>query len=151
MLDIIKFNWVTLAALSAILFGLGDYIVVFSEQRKMDVITLYITYTVLIGLVNLIYLVFFHKNAKDVLKFGSTEWAIVAGLCVCYFLAYMLHFVALQKAPNPGYANALVMFHVVILTALSVIYLKKPVNLPSVIGIALMFVGGWLLTVYAGA
>jgi drug/metabolite transporter (DMT)-like permease len=142
--------WVLLAITSAILFGLGDFLVVYSEQQKMDVITLYVTYTIIIGLINLIYLIFFRKSMlSQVQKFTRNEWAIVAGLCVMYFLAYMLHFVAIQQASNPGYANALVMFHVIVLTALSYWFLSKPVNMKALIGVGFVFVGGWLITLFS--
>lgn len=139
--------WVWLAIASAVFFGLGDYLVVYSEQRKMNVITLYVTYTILIGLANLVYLLWFRKNGvRDVVSFTKEQWLIVVGLCVLYFFAYMMHFVSIQRATNPGYANALVMFHVVVLTMLSYWFLGKPLNAKAVGGIALIFIGGWLVT-----
>lgn len=142
-------SWIYLSIVSAILFGLGDFIVVYSA-KKMNVLTLYVTYTILIGLINLIYLLFFHQNGvSQIRSFGSTEWMIVAGLCLMYFFAYMSHFYAIQQATNPGYANALVMFHVVVLTALSYFFLAKPVNPKALIGVGLIFVGGWLVTLFS--
>jgi len=143
-------DWVLMAIVSAIFFGLGDFIVVFSEDRRMNVITLYITYTIMIGFLNLLYLIVFKKDAiKDIYEFGYIQWSIVFGLCFFYFLAYMLHFVAIQKASNPGYANALVMFHVIVLTMLSYYILSKPLNSATITGIGLIFVGGYLVTLYS--
>lgn len=143
-------NWVLLAIIAAVLFGLGDFIVVYSEVQKMDVITLYITYTILIGLINLIYLLFFRRSSfNQIRKFNSKEWLIVIGLCLMYFFAYMSHFVAIQQATNPGYANALVMFHVIVLTGLSYYFLAKPVNPKALFGVGLIFIGGWLVTLFA--
>jgi uncharacterized membrane protein len=135
-------GWAHIAMISAILFGLGDFIVVYSEKNKTDVVTLYITYTIVIGLLNLIYLLVFKKDSvPHIMNFNRNEWMIVAGLCVTYLFAYLLHFVAIQKATNPGYANALVMFHVVVLTLLSWWFLAKPISAQAVIGIGLIFVG----------
>lgn len=137
-------TWAWLSIISAVLFGLGDYIVVFSEQSRMNIITLYATYTILIGLVSFIYLVWFRKNGvKDVLAFRGKEWMIVAGLSLMYFFAYILHFIAIQIATNPGYANALVMFHVLVLTMLSYFFLSKPLSMKSLAGILLMFIGAY--------
>ena len=140
-------NWIYLAAISAVLFGLGDFVVVYSEEKKMNVLTLYITYTIIIGLLNLAYLIFFKKDSlKQILSFNMNDWTIIALLCFFYLFAYMLHFVAIQSASNPGYANALVMFHVVVLTLMSYYYLDKPLNKYSVLGIGLMFIGGYFVT-----
>lgn len=144
------YRWVLLAALSALFFGLGDFIVVTSENLKMDVVTLYMTYTILIGLLNLLYLVLFRNWSIQAIKeFSSKQWWIVFGLCFFYFFAYMMHFVAIQEATNPGYANALIMLHLVILTLLSWYYLSKPLNSMTVMGIILIFIGGFFVTVYA--
>src|SRR6187551_989689 len=94
-------NWIFLAVVSAVFFGLGDFIVVYSEHLKMNVVTLYVTYTVMIGLLNLLYLLFIRTDSiSEILQFTSVDWSIVVGLCFFYFLAYLLHFVALQKAEN---------------------------------------------------
>jgi len=139
-------NWAKLAIASAILFGLGDFLVVYSEGKKMDVVTLYITYTIIIGLLNLLYLLLFKKDSvSQILSFRFNEWTIVAGLCLTYLFAYLLHFIAIQKASNPGYANALVMFHVAVLTILSYLFLAKPLGVTAVMGIVLIFIGGALV------
>lgn len=139
--------WIGLAAISAIAFGLGDFIVVYSESKKIDVVTLYILYTILIGLMNLAYVILFRRETlRKISSFDVSKWMIVVGLCVTYLIAYLLHFVAIQQATNPGYANALVMFHVVVLTLLSYWFLSKPLGTQSVIGIALMFIGGLFIT-----
>lgn len=147
MLDIK--GWVIMAGVSAILFGLGDFIVVYSDTKKMDVVTLYVTYTILIGLLNLIYLLIKRDGVKTIMGFGGGDWKIVVGLCVTYFAAYLLHFIAIQRASNPGYANALVMFHVVVLTLLSYYLLAKPLNAKAVIGMVLIFIGSGLVTLYS--
>ena len=143
-------KWVLLAIAAAVLFGLGDFIVVYSEKQNMDVITLYVTYTILIGVINLIYLLGFHKNGVETIKkFDFSDWSVVGLLCVTYFFAYIMHFIAIQTATNPGYANALVMFHVVVLTGLSTLVLGKPLSKEALGGIALMFVGGYFVTTHS--
>jgi drug/metabolite transporter (DMT)-like permease len=144
------YRWILLAAFSAIFFGLGDFIVVASENQKMDVVTLYITYTILIGLLNLIYLVLFRQWSIGAIKnFTTNQWLIVLGLCFFYFFAYMMHFIAIQEATNPGYANALIMFHLVLLTTLSWYFLNKPLNKLAGLGVAFMFFGGYFVTMYS--
>jgi uncharacterized membrane protein len=151
MIDITKMNWVFLAAFAAFTFGLGDFIVVLSEQKKMDVVTLYFTYTVVVGILSGIYLFLIKKNGlNQVINFSSTEWLIVASFSALYFFAYLAHFVALQRAPNPGYANTLVMFHVVILTLFAYYYLDKPLNWITVLGMIITCIGAYLVTMYAG-
>lgn len=142
--------WVGLAILSAILFGLADFIVVLSERKSMDVISLYFTYSIIVGLVSLVFVLLFKKSViEETIKYNRTQWSLVLGMCFLYFIAYILHFIALQKAPNPGYANALIMFHVIVLTLLSCYFLSKPINNLTIFGIAMMFVGGYFVTLYA--
>ena len=151
VVNILKYNWAALAAFSAITFGLGDFIVVLSEQKKMDVITLYAVYTIVVGIFSAIYLTMFRSGAiKQVLNFSSVEWLIVGTFSILYFVAYLSHFVAIQKAPNPGYANALIMFHVVILTLLAYYFLNKPLNSMTILGISVTFVGAYIVTQYSG-
>lgn len=142
-------DWVLMAMVSAIFFGIGDFLVVYSESKKMDVITLYVTYTILIGLLNVLYLLYRKDAISDIYNFGKVQWSLVLGMCFFYFIAYMLHFVAIQRATNPGYANALVMFHVIVLTMLSYYLLSKPLNSKTMMGIGLIFVGGYLVTLYS--
>ena len=143
-------NWIFLALFSALMFGLGDFFVVWSGDKKMDVITLYILYTIIIGIINLIYLIFFRSDSiPSIYKYTQTEWIIVALFCITYLLAYLLHFIAIQKAANPGYASALVMFHVLVLTGLSYWVLSKPLNKYTGLGIILTLGGAFLVTNYS--
>lgn len=143
-------NWVFLSSFAAITFGLGDFIVVLSEEKKMDVFTLYMTYSVVVGILSLIIMVAVEKDSiKQVINFSKIEWGIVFAFSFLYFFAYMSHFKALQKAPNPGYSNALIMFHVVILTLFSYVFLKKPLNWKTSVGIAITFFGAYIVTVNA--
>jgi len=143
-------NWVFLSAFAAITFGLGDFIVVLSEQMKMDVFTLYMTYTIVVGFLSLLYMVTMQKDSvQQITNFSNIEWTIVSAFSILYFFAYMSHFKALQEAPNPGYSNALIMFHVAILTLLSYFFLSKPLNWKTVVGILITFIGAYIVTKYA--
>lgn len=116
----------------------------------MNVITLYVTYTILIGLLNLVYLLGFNtKGLKEIKRFTHADWTVVGLLCVTYFVAYISHFIAIQSATNPGYANALVMFHVVVLITLSTYFLNKPLNTKAMYGIVIMFIGSYLVVTNA--
>lgn len=143
-------NWVFLSSFAAITFGLGDFIVVLSEEKKMDVFTLYMTYSIVVGILSLILMVAVEKNSiNQIINFSKTEWGIVFAFSFLYFFAYMSHFKALQKAPNPGYSNTLIMFHVVILTLFSYVFLKKPLNWKTSVGIAITFIGAYIVTTNA--
>ena len=145
-------TWVYLAIAAAILFGLGDFIVVYSEKENMNIITLYALYTISIGILNLLYLTFVSKDAINTIKkFKFNDWSVVFALCLTYFFAYILHFIAIQTATNPGYANALVMFHVVVLTGLSTLLLDKPLSSRATIGIGIMFIGAYFVSVNRGS
>lgn len=146
----ITYNWIFLSTFAAITFGLGDFIVVLSEEKKMDVFTLYMTYTVVVGVVSLLYMLIMDKESVTrVANFSGIEWGIVGAFSFLYFFAYMSHFKALQEAPNPGYSNALIMFHVVVLTLLSYYFLNKPLNWKTSVGIVITFIGAYIVTQYA--
>ena len=143
-------NWVFLSAFAAITFGIGDFIVVLSEQKNMDVFTLYMAYNIIVGMFCLLYMLLLHENSvNDIIGFNNNEWIIVLLFSTFYFVAYMSHFKALQEAPNPGYSNSLIMFHVVILTLLSYYFLMKPLNMMTIFGMLVTFVGAYIVTVYA--
>ena len=143
-------NWIFLSAFAAITFGIGDFIVVLSEQKNMDVFSLYMAYNILVGFLCLIYLLSMEKNSfNQIINFSNNEWLIVFAFSLFYFVAYMSHFKALQKAPNPGYSNTLIMFHVVILTLLSYYFINKPLNWKTVVGILVTFIGAYIVTVNA--
>jgi drug/metabolite transporter (DMT)-like permease len=143
-------NWIFLSGFAAITFGIGDFIVVLSEQKNMDVFTLYMTYNILVGLLSFVYLFVMERNSFDqIINFSNIEWLIVFAFSFFYFFAYMSHFRALQKAPNPGYSNTLIMFHVVVLTLLSYYFINKPLNWKTVVGILVTFIGAYIVTVNA--
>lgn len=148
-MDIVQ-NWVFLSAFAAITFGLGDFIVVLSGEKKMDVFTLYMAYMILVGILSFLILTVIKNDAMDqIINFTKNEWYIVFAFSFLYFFAYMAHFRALQKAPNPGYSNALIMFHVVILTLFSYYFLKKPLNSLTVLGIIITLIGVYMVINYA--
>ena len=144
-------NWIFLASFAAITFGLGDFIVVLSGEKNMDIFNLYMAYNIIVGLVSLVFLYLVKRDSFNKIKnFSGFEWLIVLSFSILYYSAYMSHFIALQKAPNPGYSNALIMFHVVILTLLSVVFLNKPLNWLTTLGIGISFVGAYMVILYSG-
>jgi drug/metabolite transporter (DMT)-like permease len=139
-------DWVFLSAFAAITFGLGDFIVVLSGEKRMDVFTLYMTYMILVGILSFLILMMVKNDSLTQIKnFTKNEWIIVLCFSFLYFVAYLSHFNALQKAPNPGYSNVLIMFHVVVLTLLSYYFLNKPLNLMAVLGILITFIGVYMV------
>ncbi len=143
-------NWIYLSLLSALLFGLGDFTVVYSNKYKMDVVNLYIVYTIIVGLINLLFVLFRKPDVINAVKeFNQMEWIVVGIFCFTYLFAYLTHFIAIQKASNPGYASALVMFHVVVLTVLSYFFLNKPINSYTIFGMILTIIGALLVTTYS--
>jgi drug/metabolite transporter (DMT)-like permease len=144
-------TWIILSGLAAITFGLGDFIVVLSGKKIMDIVLMYIVYCIIIGILNLIYLMGIRTNGiNDILKFGYIEWIAILLFSGLYFIAYLTHFMALTRAPNAGLANALVMFHVVILTFLAYVVLNQPLNWQTLVGIIITFIGATIITLYSG-
>ena len=143
-------NWIFLSIFAAITFGLGDFIVVLSEKRKMDTFLLYIMYTIVVGIFSMLF-VLGNKNTlmPQIKNFDSYHWGVIFLFSIFYFAAYMTHFKALRIAPNPGYSNALIMFHVIILTLMSYFYLNKPLNIRTVIGIIITMIGSYIIIVNA--
>lgn len=139
-------SWIWLAAISAVLFGVGDFFVVQTE-KSADVLGVFAAYSVLIGVAGVVLLATRPKLLAQLRKnVGFSTIALIAAL---HFVAYLMHFIAIQGASNPGYANALVMFHVAVLAVLSWWLLKKPLNAKGVAGIALMFVGASVIVRYS--
>lgn len=141
-------NWVFLSAFAALTFGIGDFIVVLSEEFGMDVFTLYMAYNIIVGLLCFLYIIIF-GGSETIINFNNREWVIVLMFSLFYFVAYLSHFQALQRAPNPGYSNALIMFHVVILTLLSYYILSRPLNKMTILGIIIAFIGSYIVTLNA--
>lgn len=135
-------SWVFAATLSAILFGIGDFFVVRTEQ-KADVLTVFAAYSFLIGLGSLMVLINQKGSVQSLLS--NVGLGTLALIAVLHFFAYLFHFYAIQQATNPGYANALVMFHVVVLAGLSWWFLGKPLSAIGVFGVLLMFAGAYVI------
>lgn len=145
-----SYNWILLSGLAALSFGVGDFVAVFTGHRDINIILLFTVYCVIIGVVNAIYLLFFRTDAmQQITNFDSTEWFLIIAFSGLYYFAYITHFVALNTAPNAGLANALVMFHVVILTLLAYFVLMQSLNWQTVLGIIITFIGAALITVYS--
>ena len=143
-------NWIFLSIFSAIVFALGDFIVVVSEKEGLNVHMLYSAYMISIGLISLIYILFFQEEGiSKVQNLSYRSWLLIIAFSALYFLAYISHLQGIQRAPNPGYSNALVMFHVIILTVLSYVFLNKPLNWKTSVGIFLMFVGAFVITTFS--
>ncbi len=141
-------SWIIYALISAFSFAIGDVIVV-KGSSNTDPYTLFIVYTIIMGLCCLIYFMLHPYNREIINKFGMSNWNIVILISIMYLIAYTTHFKALSTAPNPGYANSLVMFHVILLSLGSYYFLHKPLNMYTIIGIIMMFIGGILVTVYS--
>jgi EamA-like transporter family len=139
-------NWIFLSVFAAIIFALGDFVVV-GANGYMDIKILYVAFIICTGLVSLIYILMHHKDLFGKLRseMSYKHWALMLGFCFIYFFGYLSHLQAIQIAPNPGYSNALVMLHIAILTVLSYMYLGKPVNSKAIYGIGIMFIGAYTL------
>lgn len=142
-------NWITLSVLSAVTFALGDLVVVKSSIEHIGVTVMFIIYTILVGIINFIYLFYNYSTYQNhINSLTYNQWSLIILMSIFYIIAYLSHFMGLQKAPNPGYSNALVMFHVAILTLLSYFLYNKPLNRYGIIGILLMMIGGYMISVY---
>jgi drug/metabolite transporter (DMT)-like permease len=142
-------NWIASAAISALTFAIGDFLVVKSQVEHLGAIPLFLSYTVLMGVIGAAILFLSRDYYETVAGFDSHHWIVILGVAVLFLVAYYTHFLALGQAPNPGYANALVMFHVALLSAISYFALGKPLNRETVFGIALMFAGSYFVIMYS--
>lgn len=140
-------NWIIIALISAITFALGDAVVVKSGLENGDGgIPLFIAYTILMGGLCLVYLLVYPEKIEEIYKYRFQSILVITLL---FLVAYYCHYLSLTTSPNPGYANALVMFHVAILSLIGYFYLGKPLNKKTISGIILMFIGAYLVVVYS--
>jgi len=138
-------SWVLASALAAVLFGLGDFLVVKTEQQATS-LAVFLAYSIIIGLGSALILSFRKDKTKLLGKLvNDVGLKTLFSIAALHFLAYNLHFYAIQKAKNPGYANALVMFHVAVLALLSWWFLGRPLSFGGVIGVVTMFVGAFII------
>lgn len=143
-------NWITLSVLSAITFAFGDLVVVKSSIEHIGVTVMFIMYTIVVGIINFLYILYNYSTYQNhIYSLTFNQWSLILLMSLFYIIAYLSHFMGLQIAPNPGYSNALVMFHVAILTILSYLLYNKPLNLYGIIGIVFMMIGGYMISVYS--
>lgn len=135
-------NWIYLASLSALLFGIGDFLVV-TQERNVSVIALFAGYSAVIGILGSLLLSFIPD--VDLKKLYNIDPKIFILISVLHFIAYLAHFGAIQQAKNPGYANSLVMFHVIVLALLSYWLLNKELTIEGIFGMLLMFAGAFII------
>lgn len=115
-------------------------------ENKSDALPIFLTYSIIIGIASLVIVLARKDLAAKVSKlFDQVGLKTLLAIAALHFLAYVFHFHAIQKAINPGYANALIMFHVAVLTLLSWKFLNKPLSTRGVLGIAIMFVGAFVI------
>lgn len=131
-------SWPALAAIAGLLFGVGDFLVVKTE-KKASALSVFAAYSVAIGAASAMILMNQPKETQNIT--ANVGWGMIMIIAALHFVAYLTHFMSIQRASNPGYANAIVMFHVVVLALLSWKYLAKPLTPKGVLGIALMFIG----------
>jgi len=137
-------NWIIMALLSSIAFGLGDFLVVkLTSESNLSDHSIFLFYTLVLGLLVVFYFVFSGRT-NDYLKMLTDNTNNIYSLIIISFsmlLAYYFHYRALISAPNPGYANSLIVFHVIVLTLLSHLFLGKSLNIMAFLGIILTILG----------
>lgn len=143
-------SWILFALISAITFALGDLMVVYISHN-IDTVLLFIVYTILMGLVCFVYLLYNVAYLQNIQQFSQYQWIILSIITLLFIFAYLSHYKALTLAPNPGYANSLITLHVILLSVLSYYLLDKPINLYTMIGIIMMLSGGVLINIYSEA
>ena len=141
--------WIINAVISAITFAIGDFLVVRTQLENKGIIPLFLAYTLIMGVLVSISLYVYPDYYQAIRQYGTNHWKMILAISVIFLVAYYTHFRALTLAPNPGYANALVMFHVALLSLLSYYFLDKPLNRQTVLGIILMFIGAYLVVTYS--
>jgi len=96
-------NWIFLSIFAAITFGLGDFVVVLSEEKKMDVFTLYMTYTIIVGMLSLIFMLAIEKN--------SLKQIIIIYIFIYYNLVSNINFQILIHKLIKCFGNIRLYFH----------------------------------------
>ena len=139
-------RWIANALTSAFFFAFGDFMTVKSQtERSFGAMPVFVSYTILMGIIALT-LVYHNKDFYQALtNYNRNDWIVIIVLSVVFMIAYYTHFVAISEAPNPGYANTLVMFHVILLSVLSYFFLDKPLTKWALIGIILVFIGTYIV------
>ena len=95
------------------------------------------------GAVGLVWACF--KRAEVIGTFGSGV-SMITIFAILYLLALLFYFAAIEKAPNPGYARALMTFEVILITILFCVFFKETITWAKLLGIALV-VGGSIMLV----
>lgn len=143
-------RWVMLSLISAISFALGDFLVVkVTSQGVIGEQGVFAVYMILCAIAITIYLCW-SNNISVELFYGLSNTQTPTYLLVISALmlvAYYSHYLALTGAPNPGYANSLIVLHVIFLSMLSYYFLDKPLDRLRVFGILLTITGAIIVAI----
>ena len=144
-------NWIIYAIISAITFALGDLSIVFSSinQQANQSNIIFVIYTALMGICSILYIIFSQEYSQYIISMTPMIWRNMLIITALFIIAYFTHYKAITQALNPGYANAIIMFHVAILTLLSYYYLEKPIDLKIIGGVILMLIGAIIISYYS--
>lgn len=142
-------RWAMLSLISAISFALGDFLVVkVTNQGVIGEQGVFAAYMILCAVAITIYLWWSKNISLDYLRSLSNSQTLtnLSVISVLMLVAYYSHYLALTGAPNPGYANSLIVLHVIFLSILSYYFLDKPLDRARVLGILLTITGAIIVT-----
>ena len=87
------------------------------------------------------------EDLTDVIRLWKSVLPWVIGFAILFFLGNLFFFEGLVKAPNPGFARALMTIEVGALAILSWFLFDAPLSLMKILGILFVSVGAVLVSV----
>ena len=141
--DIInRMNWFTIALIGAVSIAIHQFSI--TKLIKLGLPVHYVNaiiYTIAALILILIYKLTVQSQVE--LKSYHIIWLVIGVISIIGVIIATLE--ALNRAVNPGYVGAILSISAVILTILSIIFLKSPITLLKAIGITLALSGAILL------
>lgn len=122
---------------NAVLFTSLDIL----TQRNKNCFELTLFVYILLGIVALI----IYLNIKRENKFKQGD-ILLLGVTISAFILWSYFIMrSIQIAPNPSYVQAIAFMHIIVILIGYAIWFKKPVNIKTIIGIVVMFLGLYII------
>tara|TARA_Y100001968_G_scaffold224943_1_gene207698 strand:- start:3605 stop:4021 length:417 start_codon:yes stop_codon:yes gene_type:complete len=135
-------NWFLIAIIGAITIAIHQFSITKLVKFGLPINWINaIIYTGVAIILVLYYLVY--RNDTIELKHNHILWIIIGVISIVIAIIATLE--ALSRVNNPGYVGAILSTSAIILTLLSIIYLKSPISMLKSIGIVLVLIGATFL------
>tara|TARA_B100000427_G_C15237643_1_gene476267 strand:+ start:232 stop:648 length:417 start_codon:yes stop_codon:yes gene_type:complete len=135
-------NWFIIAIIGAITIAIHQFSITKLVKFGLPINWINaIIYTGVAIILVLYYLVY--RNDTIEIKHNHILWIIIGLISIVIAIIATLE--ALSRVSNPGYVGAILSTSAIILTLLSIIYLKSPITMLKSIGIVLVLIGATFL------